>query len=359
MSNSIGSSLIFTLFGESHSEYIGGTLDGLPGGLFVDEEFMKKMLLKRRPKSDIDTPRIEEDDYQIISGVFNGYTTGAPLTILIKNQNVDSRNYDKNLIRPNHADYAAKIKYHGYEDYRGGGHFSGRLTAVIVALGSILLKALENKGIRIKSHILSIGEIKDNLFSNFEKEFDEIDKKEIPLISDKEDEIKALLKTLKEEKDSVGGQIETAIINLPSGVGEPWFSSLEGVLSNAMFSIGGVKGIEFGKGFSLSQMRGSSANDELFFNGDKIETKTNNCGGIYGGISIGTPIVFTLAIKPTPSIGQKQNSIDLENKKNVEIEIKGRHDPAIVRRISPVVECLTAIVLSDELVKLFGRDYLL
>ena len=359
MQNSIGSSVILTLFGESHGHYIGGTIDGLPGGIKIDEEFLKEELNKRRPKVDMDTPRIENDEYEFISGVFNGYTTGAPLTILIKNSNVKSSDYSSELIRPSHADYVAKMKYHDHNDYRGGGHFSGRLTAVIVALGSIAKKALMDKGIIIKSHLLSIGDIEDKKFDNYLEDIALMNSHSNPTILDKDKEIKELLNGLKSEQDSIGGRIETVVLNLPLGIGEPWFPSLEGTIANAMFSIGGIKGIEFGRGFEMAKLKGSDVNDELYFDGENVQAYSNNSGGINGGISNGNPITFTVAVKPTPSIGKSQRSINLDNKENVEINLKGRHDPAIVRRIPIVIENLLSIVLADELTKQFGKDYLL
>ncbi len=357
MKNSIGTNVILTLFGESHGEYIGATLDGLPAGIKVDEDFISSQLSKRRPNSSIDTGRIEKDYYQIISGVFNGYTSGSPLTILIKNENTKSGDYDKNLIRPSHADYVSKVKYDGYSDYRGGGHFSGRLTAPIVALGSICLKALEKKGIYIGTHILEIEKYKDKEIENI-NDVHTINNKTIPTITDLDKEITELGDKLKQEGDSIGGVIQTGIFGFPIGIGEPWFSSLEGTIANAVLSIGGVKGIEFGKGFDFKDGLGSSLNDELRFENGKVISLTNNNGGINGGISNGMPIIFNMAVKPTPSIAKKQQSVNLETKENVEIEIKGRHDPAIIKRVCIVITSLLAIVMCDELSKEYGNKYL-
>lgn len=357
MKNSIGTNVILTLFGESHGEYIGATLDGLPAGIKVDEDFISSQLSKRRPNSPLDTGRIEKDNYQIISGVFNGYTSGSPLTILIKNENKHSDDYDKDLIRPSHADYVSKIKYDGYNDYRGGGHFSGRLTAPIVALGAICLKALENKGIHIGTHILEIEKYKDKEIENIE-DVNIINNKNVPTINDLDREISELGNRLKQEGDSIGGVIQTGIFGLPIGIGEPWFSSLEGTIANAVLSIGGIKGIEFGKGFAFKDGYGSSLNDELAYKDGKVISLTNNNGGINGGISNGMPIIFNMAVKPTPSISRKQHSINLETKENVEIEIKGRHDPAIIKRVCIVITSLIAIIMCDELSKAYGNKYL-
>ena len=250
-------------------------------------------------------------------------------------------------------------KYHGYSDLRGGGHFSGRLTAPIVALGSICLKALENKGIKIGTHILRCGEVNDSPFTNYEKEIDVINNKIIPVIDNVEEALEKEVLKYKQNNDSIGGIIQTAVVGLPLGIGEPWFSSLEGVISNAMFSIGGIKGIEFGEGFNFASGSGKLLNDNYHLEDGEVKLSSNHNGGINGGISNGNPIVFNLAIKPTPSIASKQNSVNLKTNEEVELEIKGRHDPAIIRRICVVVSSLLAIVLADELEKKYGVDYFL
>ena len=359
MKNVLGDNLTLTLFGESHSEYIGGTLDGLTPGIKIDEDFIKHFLSLRRPCCKMDTARVEEDEYKIISGVFNGYTTGAPLTIIIPNKNVNSNAYTdlESKARPSHADYAAYVKYHGFSDYRGGGHFSGRITASIVALGAICLKALNDKGIKIGTHIYKCGSVIDKSFES-DKEIDLVNSKKIPLINNLESELEKEVLKAKENKDSIGGIVETMITNAPAGLGDPWFSSVEGKISNAVYSIGGVKGIEFGLGFGFSEKSGSTANDEFYLDNGVVKTKTNNNGGINGGITNGMPITFKSAIKPTPSIGLKQNTIDFKNNKEVELEINGRHDPAIIRRICIVITSITAITMCDLLITRYGEDYL-
>lgn len=361
MRNSIGNSLILTIFGESHGEMIGATLDGLPAGIKVECENIKKMLTKRRPLALIDTSRHEEDDFNIVSGVYNGYTNGNPLTILIKNQDVKSRDYEKNanLPRPSHADYPAHIKYHGYEDFRGGGHFSGRITAGIVAIGAICLNILQNKNILVASHILQCGNICDQPFKDFDDEMMMLDKKAFPTILDVEEQMTNAILKVKEEKDSIGGIIETAVTGLEVGLGEPWFDSVESVLAKALFAIGGVKGLEFGSGFNFATMKGSTANDQFSLKDDKIITTTNHNGGINGGLTNGMPVVMRLAIKPTPSIGQIQDSINLATHKMEKLTITGRHDPAIIRRICPVINSMVAITLCDILASAHGSDYLL
>lgn len=358
MKNSIGKSLIFTLFGESHGSHIGAVLDGIAPGIKVDEQFIQSQLAKRRPNGKTDTTRIETDAFQIISGVFNGYTTGAPLCIIIPNQNVNSNDYEKNLgvARPSHADYVSHIKYHGFEDYRGGGHFSGRLTTPIVAMGAICLKALEKLEISIGTHILKCGKVIDQNFENVEEEIKSINQKDIPVIKNIEEELENEIIRAKMNNDSIGGMIQTAITNLPVGLGEPWFESFEGVIANALFSIGGIKGVEFGSGFDFANMLGSSANDSFRYQNGKVITTTNHNGGINGGITNGMPVIFNACVKPTPSISRKQETINYLKKENVDLEITGRHDPAIIRRICIVVTSLVAIVVCDMLQSQFGVD---
>ncbi|MCF0237873.1 MAG: chorismate synthase [Sphaerochaetaceae bacterium] len=366
MKNTIGSSLCATLFGESHGSAIGIVLDGLAPGIEVSNEFINFYLSKRRPSSITDTSRREMDKFQILSGVFNGRTTGTPLTIVIPNENTKSSDYEYGKARPSHADYVAHCKYKGFEDYRGGGHFSGRITAALVASGGILLPALEKKGIFVASHICNCSNVEDQRFSDvnsnvLKEEIMTLKSKVFPVLNDEKG--LAMVHVIEEAKnnlDSVGGLIETAICGLPVGIGEPWFDSLESLLSHGIFSIGGIKGIEFGKGFGfcLDQSRGSNCNDELSYSNGDVVTLTNNNGGINGGISNGMPVVFRCAVKPTPSISQKQNTIDFVKKENIVHEIHGRHDPAIIRRICPVIDSVTALVVADALTQHFGTDYL-
>ena len=334
MKNTFGNSISVTLFGESHGPAIGIVLDGLAPGIDVNEEVMADFLSKRRPSSDLDTARREEDHFQILSGVFNGKTTGTPLAIVIPNEDTQSKDYTYGPARPSHADYAAFCKYHGFEDYRGGGHFSGRLTAALVAAGGILIPALEKKGIRIETHIDSCGGISDG-------DFDE------------------QIRKAAAENDSVGGTTETTITGLPRGLGEPWFDSVESQLSHIVFSVGGVKGVEFGSGFALANLKGSEANDPLRIDdAGEVYTETNHNGGINGGITNGMPVVFRCAIKPTASIAQDQKTIDFQKQENIDFCVNGRHDPAIIRRACPVIDSVTAIVTADLLATRYGTDYL-
>ena len=358
MSNTLGNSLKLTLFGESHGPYVGVVLDGLTPGIKIDEDLIREALNKRRPKSNLDTQRKEVDNFKIISGVFNSYSTGEPICLIIPNEDVKSSDYNGDIPRPSHSDYAAYVASNGYFDYRGGGHFSGRLTAPIVAIGAILIKALEDKGIKIGTHILKLGKVNDSNFSNFEKEMELLKNKDLALIDNLDKEVEEEILKAKDDLDSIGGVLQTAVINLPAGLGSPWFNSLEGKISNAMFSVGGVKGIEFGKGFEFASGYGSNLNDQFKYIDGKVITLTNNNGGINGGLSNGMPVIFNLVIKPTPSIAKKQQSINLKTKENVDLEIKGRHDPAIIKRLPIVINSLLAIVLADELLTKYGKDYL-
>lgn len=361
MKNVFGNQITITLFGESHGAQIGAVVDGLAPGLDVDLEFMRKQLNLRKPHGKISTQRVETDEPQIVSGVFEGKTTGTPICILFENNNTKSKDYSKtkDLLRPGHADYTAIEKYHGFADYRGGGHFSGRLTTPIVAVGAILIDALKKKGITIGTHIKQCGEIQDVPFTGKMEELEAVNQMLFPVL---DEQSAAAMKTYIEESategDSVGGILETVITGMPSGIGEPWFDSMESMLAHGIFSIPAVKGIEFGKGFAFAQMKGSEANDEFAMEGEAVVTKTNNNGGINGGITNGMPIQFQTVIKPTPSIYKKQNTVDIAKKENVTLQIEGRHDPAIIHRARVVVDSITAIVLSDMLAVHFGTDWL-
>ncbi len=361
MKNSIGTNVILTVFGESHGEAVGAVLDGLAPGIEADEELIRTQLNKRRPSGSGETSRREEDRFRIISGIFNGRTTGAPICIIIENNDVRSSDYEqiRTLPRPSHADYTAQVKYCGFQDYRGGGHFSGRVTAGIAAVGAITLKALQTKGIHISTHILRCGKAEDLPFRDIDTEIKALAGKDFPVIDDNAAEkMKDEIDNARRADDSIGGILQTAVLGLPAGIGEPWFDSLEGMISKAVFALGGVKGIEFGAGFLFAQMRGSQANDSFRTEGGKIFTTTNNSGGINGGISNGMPILFNTAVKPTPSIAQKQDTVDFTTGENATLEIKGRHDPAIIRRICPVINSIVSIVICDALSMHLGTDFL-
>ncbi|MCF2612752.1 chorismate synthase [Fusobacterium perfoetens] len=354
--NSFGRKLKLTIFGESHGLSVGAVIDGLPSGIELDLDFIKSEMSRRAPgKNKISTTRKETDDFIIESGFFNGYTTGTPLCVRIKNSDTHSKDYSilKNLMRPSHGDYSGFVKYKGFNDYRGGGSFSGRLTASIVFAGSIAKQILKERyNIEIFSHIYSIKNIEDrpfNLIGEPKEILSKLLEKKLPVLDDEkillmEDEI---LKA-KSMGDSVGGVIECMVNNVGAGLGFPFFDSVESVISHGVFSIPSVKGIEFGKGFDITKLFGSSANDEYYFDEEKnIKTKTNNNGGILGGITNGMPIIFRVAIKPTPSISLPQHTINISEKTNEILEIKGRHDPCIVQRAVPVIENITAFTILD------------
>ncbi|XMB86902.1 chorismate synthase [Mycoplasmatota bacterium WC44] len=350
--NSFGTNIRVSIFGESHGPLIGITIDGLPAGMKLDLDFINSELDKRRSKSNLTTPRQEKDTFEIVSGFLNEYTTGTPLTFLIKNNDVKSNDYDMYKLRPSHADYTAFSKYGGFQDYRGGGHFSGRLTALIVIIGAISRSILLKKGIKVHSHILRLKDILDDKYS-----FDNISDKVVINKEVKEEMDKLVLET-KEKSDSVGGVVETIVLGVEAGYGEPFFDSIESIISHLIFSIPGVKGVEFGAGFDISEMYGSEANDEFDFT-DKLITKTNNSGGINGGISNGMPILIRSAFRPTPTIGKIQKSVNYKTKETIEIEGKGRHDPAIILRGYTVVNSIVAFGILELISRSEGTKWML
>ena len=361
MKNTLGNSLTVTLFGESHGACVGAVIDGIAPGIRIDEEYMAARMDERRPVGKISTPRRESDAPELVSGVFNGYTTGTPVCIIIRNENANSRDYSalRDRPRPSHADYTAECKYHGYQDYRGGGHFSGRVTAALVAAGAIIRRALENNGILIGTHISELKSIPDRPFDDYKTDIEALKALPFPVLDSRAAEkMHKLITECAEKGDSVGGILETAVIGMPVGVGEPWFDTVEGVLAHALFSIPGIKGVEFGAGFAITDMLGSEANDPFRIENGKIITETNNSGGINGGISNGMPITFKCAVKPTPSIFKEQRTVSLSEGENVTECIEGRHDPAIIHRARAVVDAVTAIALADLLVTKYGTDYL-
>ncbi|MBQ6184020.1 MAG: chorismate synthase [Clostridia bacterium] len=361
MKNTFGSVLTVTVFGESHGPAVGAVIDGLAPGLPVNGKSIEKALLYRRPFGDISTSRIEKDDYSVISGVYNGFTQGTPLCIIIPNKDIKSESYKRisGLARPGHADLTAFYKYNGFSDPNGGGHFSGRITAALCAAGAIVTDALRVKGIRIATHILRCAGIDDRDFENFSKDIEDLENKRFAVLDDKAAaEMTESIKCAAAAGDSVGGVLETVIHGIPAGAGEPFFDSAESVISHAMFSIGGVKGVEFGAGFAAADMRGSVCNDEFRAENGRIYTTTNNNGGINGGITNGMPIVFRCAVKPTPSVSVEQKTVDIKSKENAVISVNGRHDPCIVHRVRAVVDALTAFCIADMLCIKYGTDYL-
>nr|WP_300004693.1 chorismate synthase [Tissierella sp.] len=359
MSSIWGNNIKISLFGESHGQAVGVNIDGLPAGIHLDLESIEEEMARRAPGRDnISTSRIEEDKFEILSGYFNEKTTGTPLCAIIKNKDSKSKDYEKNknLLRPGHADFTGNRKYYGNNDYRGGGHFSGRMTAPICFAGALAKQILQLKGIIIGSHIKSIYNIEDSPFNDRDITPEFLSSLKLNKIQTIDKEKKILMEEVilkaKEEGDSVGGVVELAIINLPPGIGSPFFNSVESNLSQMMFSIPGVKGVEFGRGFDITRIKGSQANDEFYAENGEIKTYTNNSGGILGGITNGMPIIFRVALKPTPSIGKVQKTVDIADVENKEIKIEGRHDPCIVVRAVPVLEGAAAIVLLDLLMEM-------
>ena len=359
MNNTLGNSIKMTLFGESHGKYIGAVVDGLPAGIPVNEDCISAALAARRPSGDVSTARREADDFVIASGAFRGFTCGTPLCILIPNADAKSEDYSSLPARPGHADFTSHVRNAGFEDFRGGGHFSGRVTAAAVAVCSVITSALDAKGIFTGTHILSIGDVCDSSFSDPESEVRGLKSDPFPLLDrSKEEEMKNVIKAAKDDGDSVGGVLESAVCGVPAGIGDPWFSTVEGELSYALFSIPAVKGVEFGAGFSAAKMRGSEANDPFVIKDGKIVTGTNNCGGVLGGMTSGSPILFRTAIKPTPTIFKEQKTVDLGKCEETVLSAKGRHDPCIVHRAASVVNAVTSFVVADMLTKFFGEEYL-
>ena len=354
MSGMWGSKIKLSIFGESHGNAIGITIDGLPAGFSIDMDKIMMEMSRRAPgKSSLSTPRKESDIPEILSGYFEGKTTGTPLCAIIRNSNTKSKDYSKlkDVMRPGHADYTGAVRYKGFNDYRGGGHFSGRITAPLVFAGAICKQILEVKGIIVSAHINSIGKIKDCSFleSDISDELlNSFKENELPLINTKlEDEMRQEILSTRSSGDSIGGTIECAILGVSPGIGDPFFDSVESTLAHLMFSVPAVKGIEFGKGFDISKMRGSEANDEYYLEKGNIKTKTNNNGGILGGITNGMPIIFNVAIKPTASIFKEQNTVNIVTMEETTLCIEGRHDPCIVQRALPVIEAVAAIGITE------------
>ncbi len=361
MKNTLGHFLTVTLFGESHGPEIGAVLDGIAPGIPVNEEEIARRLTQRRPQGAISTARQEADPFRLVSGVLGGYTTGAPLTCLIPNSDTRSGDYASmgDLARPSHADYAARMKYHGFEDKRGGGHFSGRLTAPLVAVGTIVRDALRGKGITLGTHIASLGCVKDRPFAYYGDDIQLLDSASFPVLDPAvATKMEAEILSAKEAGDSVGGVLECAVLGLPAGVGEPWFGGVESVLASALFAIPAVKGVEFGGGFAMCEKRGSQVNDAWRHTEEGAKTTTNYSGGIQGGITNGMPLTVRVAIKPTPTISMPQDTVDMTTGDNATLAAKGRHDPAIVHRARAVVDAVVSLCLGDLLCQRYGTDYL-
>ncbi len=349
--------LSVSIFGESHGNGIGVVIDGLPGGCEIDFDKVLDFMARRAPKKDgISTRRNEKDFPEIMSGYLNGKTTGTPLCAVIKNTDQHSGDYNNiaTVARPGHADYTGSVRYNRSNDIRGGGHFSGRITAPLVFAGAVCGQILEQKGIYSGAHILSIGDIYDEHFNPVnvtKEELEAVKAKDFPVINSAlEQAMKDKVKAASEKLDSVGGRIECAVVGLPAGIGSPMFDGIENRISQAVFGVPAVKGLEFGAGFGFSEMNGSEANDCLTTDGKTVRSVTNNNGGILGGISSGMPVIFTAAVKPTPSIAQPQQTVDYIKMENTVLEIKGRHDACIVPRAVPVIEAAANIAILSFLI---------
>ena len=350
MSSSCGDNIRLTVFGQSHSPAVGVTIEGLPAGEKLDLDALRRFLARRAPGQNAwSTARREADEPEFVSGLAGDTTCGAPLTALIRNADTRSRDYDSlaRLPRPGHADYTAFVKYGERRDYRGGGHFSGRLTAPLCLAGGICLQLLAREGIEVISRIAQIGPVCDRgelLRSTAEKAFPVVDE-------EKGEEMRAVIAAAKAEGDSVGGVVECAVIGLPAGLGDPMFDGMENRIARIVFGIPAVKGVEFGAGFGFAALRGSEANDAFAVRKGRIVTETNRCGGILGGISDGMPLLFRAAFKPTPSIAKEQRSVDLLTGEEKLLVIEGRHDPCIVPRAVPVIEAAAGIAVYDALLE--------
>ncbi len=352
MSNSYGKIFRISLFGESHSAAIGVVLDGVPSGVELDmDEILFEMSRRAPGKNAFSTSRAESDLPEILSGFFNGKTTGTPICAVIRNNNTKSSDYNPDVLRPSHADYTGKIRYNDFNDYRGGGHFSGRLTAPIVFAGAIAKQILKNENIKIYSHIKNIGNISDKAVDMVSPDVSSLEKlkyETLPFLCDKaKNAAEGEILSAKQNGDSIGGSVEAVICGIKAGIGSPFFDSVESRISSMMFSIPAVKSIEFGVGCEFSKMLGSQANDSFVTDGESITTKTNNNGGINGGITNGMPVVLSVAVKPTPSISLEQETVNYNTKENIKTQIAGRHDPCIVQRAVPVVEAALAISVLD------------
>lgn len=350
MENSLGKLFTITSFGESHGRCVGTIIDGCPAGLAITEEDIQREVDKRKPGVAIAaTRRAEEDKVEVLAGIFNGRTTGAPICLVIWNRDIDSSEYEKTrfLLRPGHADYTAFMKYGGFNDFRGGGRFSGRITAGFVMAGAIAKKLLNLIGIEVLAHTIEIGGVKAEP-RGFDEIRENIDKNPVKCADLKAAEaMSKAIETVKEEGDSIGGMIEGIALNVPVGLGEPVFDTLDGDLAKALLAIPAVKGVEFGSGFSAASKRGSENNDPFTIRNGKIVTVTNNAGGILGGISNGMPIVVRVAVKPTSSIAKSQPTVNIKDMKNASLTVKGRHDVCIVPRAVAVVEAMMAVTLGD------------
>ncbi|MBQ3099960.1 MAG: chorismate synthase [Clostridia bacterium] len=353
MSNTIGDKIKCTVFGQSHSEAIGVVIEGVPAGLTLDMDFINKFMARRAPgKGKHTTSRKEADLPKIVSGIVDGVTCGAPICAVIENGDTRSGDYEnlKKVPRPGHADFTAYTKFDTFNDIRGGGQFSGRLTAPLCFAGAVCMQLLSERGISVAAHISRIADVKDTPIDPIDpqKELFSVENKDFPVIDDNAGtKMLSVIEEARLDGDSVGGIIECAVCGLDAGYGDPMFDGVENAIARAVFGVPGIKGIEFGAGFDVANMRGSENNDPFTVKNGKIVTETNNCGGILGGITNAMPIILRCAVKPTPSIAKEQRSVDLKENENTLVTVKGRHDPCIVPRAVPAIEAVTAIAIAN------------
>ena len=353
--NSIGKEFTVTSFGESHGKVVGVVVDGCPAGLPLTEADIQMDLDRRIPaEPKIVSGRIEKDAIKILSGVFNGFTTGAPIALMVENKEVDSNEYEaiKDLPRPGHSDYPAHVKYGGFRDFRGGGRFSGRVTVALIMAGAVAKKLLGRFDVDVLAYSTSIGKVKsDKKFSAEEIRRNRyVASTRCPDLACAERMEEAIVNARK-EGESLGGIVECIVLNVPVGVGEPLFDSLDADLAKALFNVPAVKGVEFGLGFRISELKGSETNDPYVMEGGVVATSTHNMGGILGGLSNGMPILMRVAIKPTPSIGKEQKTVNLTAMKDARLTVKGRHDPCVVPKAVPAIESAVAIILADQMIR--------
>ncbi len=353
MSSTFGQHLKLSIFGQSHGEAIGVTIDGFPAGMVIDMARLQAEMARRAPgQSLLTTARKEADAPEFLSGVLNGRTTGQPICIIIRSTNQRSRDYGDgvDLVRPGHADYTGHVRYFGFEDWRGGGSFSGRLTAPVVAAGALCSQWLAAQGVTVAAHIQQLGDVQDASFLDADPSADYAYLKQTALpalVPGLSADMEAAILAARSEGDSIGGTIECMVTGLPAGLGAPFFDSVESEISRLMFSVPAVKGVEFGEGFRFAALRGSQANDAFRMEAGKVVTETNHSGGVNGGITNGMPVIFRCAVRPTPSIAQSQNTVSLKTGENAELSIQGRHDPCILPRAVPVIEAMAAIAILD------------
>ena len=358
MSSTYGTMLKLSIFGQSHGAAIGMTLDGIPAGLPVDLDKLQEFLNRRAPgQNDWSTPRKEEDRPEILSGLVDGFTCGAPIAAMIRNTNTRSKDYSnlKDCPRPGHADYTAQVKYGGFQDPAGGGHFSGRLTAPLCIAGGMCKQWLEAEGIRIGAHIVQIGLMESEYFDSMNPQLDQVGILFPTLTGEAAEKMRSTIAKARAEGESVGGTIECAVTGLPVGLGEPMFGGMESRIAQIVYGIPAVKAVEFGWGDSFGIVPGSEANDGYCIESGKVRLLSNHCGGILGGITNGMPLIFSATFKPTPSISKPQQSVSLSKMENTTLEVKGRHDPCIVPRAVPVIEAAAAIAIYDAYLEYQAR----